>query len=208
PFYICGLEDRDKNVWLFGEESHFFEQAFNSELRRSLDTADIGTLIRLSPRTNTVKVFFSGKGSEPADQPEGSAEFQVIYEDRFGRLWFGSQEGYVYLYDSRNGEWTRHDIEKSLISQQRLIAKRLYDDDHQPFPSSVAFSVESICEDAAGRVLFGTPSGLVVLDEARAQWDQYVPENSGLSAQVILCVYRDKSSRIWLGTAYGVMVLE
>ena len=115
---------------------------------------------------------------------------RVIFEDRIGNLWIGTEDG-LNLYDnSPNSEkFVRymHQIEEpSSISNDEIL---------------------SITEDDEGNIWIGTANGLNKFDVKKGVFTVFT-EKDGLPNNVIHAVVCDLQNRIWVSTSQGVAELD
>lgn len=111
-----------------------------------------------------------------------SDHINVLYEDRYGNLWFGSGREGLSIYSPGNGTFRtfrHHPEDKSGISSDEI---------------------SSICEDQEGNVWIGTWVGgidIYSFSEKSFHRFDYKPRK-------ITCLQRDNQQNIWIGTmGYG-----
>jgi diguanylate cyclase (GGDEF)-like protein len=109
--------------------------------------------------------------------PQGSV--QSMHQSRDGYLWVGTLEGAARfdgvrftVFDKRNTEGFKHN------------------------------DVQVICEDARGRLWFGTWSGLTVLEEGRFR---YVPLPESFRDSAVNALVEAKDGGLWVGTSKGLL---
>ncbi|MFC1538680.1 two-component regulator propeller domain-containing protein [Candidatus Latescibacterota bacterium] len=112
--------------------------------------------------------------------PVGNNFISVAADDR-GRIWSGTWETGVNLYDS--GYWT------TLTGEN---------------PKDIA-TVRSIVFGAEGTKMFNTTNGVIVNNERN--WTKYT-RRSGISGNDVRCGIFDKQGRYWIGTSAGISRLE
>ncbi len=115
---------------------------------------------------------------------------RVIFEDRIGNLWIGTEDG-LNLYDnSPNSEkFVRymHQIENpNSISNDEIL---------------------SITEDDDGNIWIGTANGLNKFDVKKGVFTVFT-EKDGLPNNIIHAVVCDLQNRIWVSTSQGVAELD
>ncbi len=118
-----------------------------------------------------------------------------IYEDQQGRMWFGNSNNQVCVFDMKKNEWKFHDLRNHLPMRGGS-------------DSGLALSFQAILRDKAGRVFFATDYGLLIYLEQQNKWELLTSTNSDLPNSKLLSLYEDRSGRIWIGTARGLVVLE
>jgi ligand-binding sensor domain-containing protein/AraC-like DNA-binding protein len=117
---------------------------------------------------NTFTVFNDSHGLK-------GKKVNMIYEDRKGRLLFGTSENGIFIYK---------------------------DDRFSPFPGiSTDHRVTKMCEDWQGNLWIGTNKGLFRVNEKNMQ--KYTSAN-GLSSNNVTSVLEDKDRNLWVGTEKGL----
>ncbi|PIY11996.1 MAG: hypothetical protein COZ18_03135 [Flexibacter sp. CG_4_10_14_3_um_filter_32_15] len=206
------FEDRQNQIWvgtserleLFNERKQTFEQVliYNEKLSNPKklsikeiyqDTKNnywIGLyqqgLLKLLPSGET-QLF---KNETSNDFSLSNNYVRVIFEDRIGNLWIGTEDG-LNLYDnSPNSEkFVRymHQIENpNSISNDEIL---------------------SITEDDDGNIWIGTANGLNKFDVKKGFFTVFTEED-GLPNNVIHAVVCDVQNRIWVSTSQGVAELD
>jgi signal transduction histidine kinase/ligand-binding sensor domain-containing protein len=133
---------------------------------------------------------FTAYRHDPADPTSlSSEEINVIYADRQGELWIGTNGGGLDRFDP---------------SAETFVHYR-----HDPAdPTSLGDdTVQSILEDNAGMLWVGTWDGLDRFDRSQNQFyhSQHDPEDArSLSNNTILSLFEDRSGVLWVGTPSGV----
>lgn len=205
-------EDRQNQIWvgtsegleLFNEKKQIFEQIqmYNDKLTnpKQLSIKEIYQdtknnywigfyqqgLLKLSPSGET-QLF---KNETYNDFSLSNNYVRVIFEDRIGNLWIGTEDG-LNLYDnSPNSEkFVRymHQIENSnSISNDEIL---------------------SITEDDDGNIWIGTANGLNKFDVKSGVFTVFT-EKEGLPNNIIHGVVCDLQNRIWVSTSQGVAELD
>ncbi len=114
---------------------------------------------------------------------------RIIYEDRQGILWLGTEENGLNRLDPATGKVTRFQ--------------------HDPAnPDSLGSNTTlAILDDSLGRLWVGTIDGLHLLDRATGRFFRY-QFNSGdqqsLINNIVLDLYQDRSGVVWVATAAGI----
>ncbi len=124
-------------------------------------------------------------------------QISVVFEDREGRLWVGTYNSGVNLYDPRTNAYIRY----------------RHDPDN---PRSLSHDVvHAIAQDARGAIWIGTERGLNRIDPAvatnrnpsTARFDRFLAEPArpqGLADDFIRCLLPDRSGALWIGTNGGL----
>jgi PAS domain S-box-containing protein len=114
-------------------------------------------------------------------------QFQVLFADRAGMLWFGSLQDGLGVFDPALERFT------------------CYRHDPQDPQGISALAILSIAETEAGELWIGTAQGLDRLDRATGSFAHYRPDAGDPYApgnKVIFSIYEDRSGTLWAGT-YG-----
>ena len=117
------------------------------------------------------------KDFTPANDPDAERIFFTSFTDAKGKVWLGSTDGDVIVYDAQN-----------LFRKFEL-----------PAPFNTSF-ISSITQDKRGNMWFATSSGVL---KYNGKDFKVFNERNGLAsnaAQTILC---DNENNIWLGTLSG-----
>ena len=139
---------------------------------------------------------------------------QSAYEDEEGGIWIGYNGGGI-------ARWTTDGIQR----YQGLFSSHVWsvfiDDKRQVWAGTInrglfqlrdgifypitgvgaiAQTIQSIYQDAAGRLWFGGQNGLAVLE--KGGWRQYTQAN-GLSADTVQAMTGDSDGNLWIGTTGG-----
>jgi signal transduction histidine kinase/ligand-binding sensor domain-containing protein/DNA-binding response OmpR family regulator len=154
-----------------------------------------------------------------------------IYEDKFGQIWLGSNNGLnkyngkeftVYRNIPRNkfsiSNSTVNDIlvdKDGYIWVGTINGLNKYDPEKNLFtryyrrPSN-RFSLTNsliICslEMPKGNIWFGTGNGVSIYDKKQEKFKRFLQGNSNKTTRSIHDIYRDKKHRIWLATNTGII---
>jgi ligand-binding sensor domain-containing protein len=117
-----------------------------------------------------------------------------VYEDSLSRIWFCDSRGTAVAIKADRPS-IFYDLPESLLRQRLHFAY-------------AEFSVNGICQDNSGQLLFATDVGLVSLNESRNEWSIYTTDNSALPDNHVSALLLDRAGRIWVGTGKGIVVLE
>ena len=109
----------------------------------------------------------------------------VLFEDRAGILWLGTQNEGLERFDPRTEE---------------LRTYRHNSNDPQSLSGN---RVNAIREDRQGRLWVGTENGLNLLDRNRGTFSIFTTKD-GLPNNVIKSILEDRRGYLWLGTHNGL----
>ncbi len=129
-------------------------------------------VVRISPETNEC-IYFNTLNSGIC-----SDHINVIYEDRFGNLWFGSGQEGLSVYNPENGTFRTF---------------RYHPDNRNGITSNV---ISSICEDMDGNVWIGSLTGGICIYSFATQSFRPFQEN----IRKVNYLWRDSQRNIWIGT--------
>ncbi|MFQ5524814.1 MAG: two-component regulator propeller domain-containing protein [Thermoanaerobaculia bacterium] len=111
-----------------------------------------------------------------------------LLKDSSGRLWIGTNEGGLNLWQPATRSFRRYinaEVNRSSISNNR---------------------VRSLMEDRDGRIWVGTESGLNVFDPVSQTFKRYLHDPSkpeSLGHNQVRAIFQDKDGSIWVGTNGG-----
>jgi ligand-binding sensor domain-containing protein/signal transduction histidine kinase len=130
---------------------------------------------------------FTHFGGDPANSANLSGSIQVIYQDRAGELWIGTQTG---------------------LGRLDRVTQRIHFFRNDPRdPASLGNDrVWALAEDQAGGVWVGTDGGLDRLDRETGRFSHFTYnalEAETLSYDRVRAIYRDGSGALWIGTLGG-----
>ena len=135
--------------------------------------------------------FMQTINAEFVTRDDNCVESMVV--DHKGRIWIGTRNGF-YFAQSR-----------TTISSTQFNIQRVLDKTGNPLPIS-NHMVHSIAVDESNKIWLGTENGLNIYDPESQQLQiQYSTKNTPgrLSNNMILCVYNEPTSGIWIGTYQG-----
>ena len=118
---------------------------------------------------------------------------RVIFEDRKGNLWIGTEEGGLSL--------AKRDGYGSILSFENFSYK---DDDPQSISSN---AIRTIWEDESGYLWLGTPNGLNRFDPKTKKALHFGELEPKLS-RVIHGILGDKKENLWLSTNNGILKFD
>ena len=167
--------DKQRNLWLGKENKGVLKLTFKSN-------------------------HFSLTSPDPADLYSNANRAHGLCTDRQGRLWMGTQDSTIHLYDARTRRFLGYFSPDGSITPRKTCVGR----------------VNVIMEDHAGNVWIGTRErGLLKAIPQDARRQRYNVEcfaHSGndaasLSDNHVTALLEDDTHRIWVGTADGLMEL-
>lgn len=131
----------------------------------------------------TLQGLFVQKGDSFQHVPESEAghAFSAIYQDRSGRLWFGSELG---LFCHEGQSW------KVFTTRDGLSAN----------------SIRALAEDSDGNLWIGTDGG--GLDCYRNGTFSAMHQDRGLPSESVTALLLDKEGTLWIGTRAGLARLH
>lgn len=183
--YNILLRDRDENMWVGSEGEGLFR--IQSQLIKSLDTtqglASANVYPVMQSRSGDLWVgswpagltrIRNGQVVSAMTEKDGLPGLvTALAEDKDGKLWIGSHNGVRVLNNGR-------------LSTPALL------------PASMPVA-QAIFPAADGRMLFGTPNGLYVLDGDNSHW---MTTREGLATDDVRVIVSDRRGDIWIG-GYG-----
>lgn len=150
----------------------------------------------------------------------------AILKDRYGYMWFGTDDGLNKFNGSRFTVYRHNgDDPGSIISgnirdiyedeQGNLwigteSGLALYDrkmDNFINWASDVNLSVTSVCSDSSGKIWIASYTGISILnpkDRKISVFRPKTPEDRKIVSQAVLKLFRDSKGRIWMGTENGL----
>jgi ligand-binding sensor domain-containing protein/signal transduction histidine kinase len=155
------------------------ETAFGDDSVYSLSTTRDGTLWAGTEGGGLIRYRHGSFRGFGAAQGLTNPFVRVLFEDRSGRLWVGTDGG--------------------LFRMEGETLRRVDGRDGVP-----SMSVHAICEDRQGRLLVGG-AGLLVLDGARIE---YYTSNESLADNAIRTILQARDGAVWIGTIAGLRRLD
>ncbi|UZR98107.1 sensor histidine kinase [Chondrinema litorale] len=110
---------------------------------------------------------------------------EIIYEDKLGKIWIGTHDEGISIYNLEEDNFTNYKIEEDLRASNR---------------------VRAFAESYDGNFWVGTSVGLYLLDTASMVFSRYAHEGhpfAKLSQNSIQCAFLDSHNGMWLGTFSG-----
>lgn len=170
------------------------------------------------------------------EQGLSSSSVSSIVQDRFGFMWFGTQNG-LNRYDGyslkiyQNEPYNKNSLSHNLIQTMYLDGDTLWigtygglvrldlltetftrfsadNEDPKSLSSNV---VVAICRDAEGSLWVGTLDGLNRMDEQEGSFTVYRPNEqdpTSLPNSVIRSLFSDSSGTLWIGSYGGLSRYE
>ncbi len=188
-------------IYIYNREMKNFEKFFHSSIDKNasvitednfgnlyLGTWGQGIIVISSDRK---RHFLKGIASITDLKSANSIESMVV--DNKGKLWIATRNGFFTANISKN------------INELNFQISQVLNKDGNPLPISFSM-IHSLAIDESNKIWIGTENGLNIYDpETQKLQIQYSSKNSsgGLSNNLILNIYNDPSSGIWIGTYQG-----
>lgn len=149
----------------------------------------------------------------------------VVLKDRYGYMWFGTEDGLSRFDGSRFTVYNHNAADTTTIRTNSILALyedpqgnlwvgthkglSLYDRQRNAFRNinvTRGLSVRTICSDHQGNLWLGGYSGLFKYHPGTAATQYYAPEDgkSHLASGMIISVLEDSQRRLWIGTNAGL----
>ncbi len=128
------------------------------------------------------------KGNTLSKQLVGNSVWS-IYEDSSERLWFGTHEGGLNLYDRENKQFKHYTYD---ANKHDSLSNQL---------------VWSIFEDSYGLFWVGTAWGLNLMDREKGNFTRFYSDDddlTSLSNSGVSHIFEDSKKRLWFGTDDGL----
>jgi len=189
-----------------------------------------GQIVRFEPEMGNFTTFL------PFPSPHHYAFILTITEDEQGRIWFGTGNMGMIVYDPIQKYWRQYVHNPADSSTLRGKWARAVTSDRRghiwigtdagldrleyttgrithfvnnpkdPYSLSSSY-ILSLCTDRAGRLWVGTDGGLCQYDAARKRFIRYT-EKDGLPDNTIANLVEDSDGNIWLNTLKGLCRLN
>lgn len=159
-----------------------------------------------------------------------SNTINVIVKDRFGYMWFGTEEGLCKFDGSRFTVYNYNAADTSTIRSNYVMAiyedregrlwvgtakgLSLYDRDRGAFRNinvTLGNSARTICADHNGDLWIGSYSGLFRYNPVTGASTYYSKEESGkthLASNMIISILEDSQRRLWIGSTAGLHLYQ
>lgn len=169
-------------------------------------------------------INFSSKDGLPSDN------VNVILKDRWGYMWFGTDDGLTRYDGSHFTVYSHNPADTTSIGSNAVLvlyedAKghlwigthqglTLYNRERDAFintPVTRGASVRAICSDHAGNLWLGGYSGLFRYTPATGNTRYYPAEDSSkthLTAGMFLSLHEDSRHRLWIGSNDGLYLYQ
>jgi sugar lactone lactonase YvrE len=223
------VQGTDGRVWFWArDEFRFWDQGRWSEPTR------ISDVLKEPPAPNSRSE--STDESRTQKRPEFRHEIIAATQDREGYLWLSTHSGVITydpqthkfreypdlrdvrassIYEDHEGRIWFNDLFTALTYNKSTGTVKRYDPlDHIEGPlktSGDKFTIEGICQDRRGRMIFALFGGVVILSEIDDKWS-FAPTNAlGLDVEglpnELLNIMEDKKGRIWLTGFNGIALI-
>jgi signal transduction histidine kinase/ligand-binding sensor domain-containing protein/CheY-like chemotaxis protein/AraC-like DNA-binding protein len=159
-----------------------------------------------------------------------SNTINVVLKDRFGFMWFGSEDGLskfdgtrftVYNHNAADTATIRSNIVMAIYEDRegRLWVGTskglsLYDREHDAFHNvnvTLGNSARTICADHNGNLWVGSHSGLFRYHPASGESAYYSSADGGkshLASNMIISILEDSQQRLWIGSTAGLHLYQ
>ncbi|HMD80795.1 MAG TPA: two-component regulator propeller domain-containing protein, partial [Anaerolineales bacterium] len=134
-------------------------------------------------------------GSTQSDKLS-SKNVSTIYQDSFGRLWIGTSDGGLNLFDEGSGTFTVY---------QNVDGESVINESKSATISSNR--ITAITEDSNGNLWIGTSVGLNRFDPETAEFQLFINDEKNQRSLVnnsINTLSTDSTGNLWIGTANGL----
>ncbi len=159
---------------------------------------DRSGLVWLATQGRTISLDPTTKGVKNRFEQEGLAHVQCICEDDTGKIWFGSSDRFVSVYNKVSDSVRTYDLLKYLPSSQLASGE----------PGLPRIMVNAILQDNSGQIMIATTRGLMTVDRPGDNWQAFTPENSPIPPGGVTAIMQGRDGRIWIGTGEGILVLS
>lgn len=154
----------------------------------------------------------------------------VILKDRFGYMWFGTDDGLSKFDGTRFTVYNHHAADSLTIPSNVVMAlyedkagnlwvgtgKGLarYDREHDVFcyiNATLGLSARAICADHRGNLWIGSYSGLFRYQPGNGSSTYYSAEDGGkshLASNAILSIFEDSQKRLWIGSNASLHIYQ
>jgi signal transduction histidine kinase/ligand-binding sensor domain-containing protein/DNA-binding response OmpR family regulator len=159
-----------------------------------------------------------------------SNTINVIVKDRFGYMWFGSEDGLSKFDGTRFTVYNHNTADTSTIRSNNVMAiyedrdgrlwigtsKGLseYDREHDVFRNinvTLGNSARSICADHSGNLWVGSHAGLFRYHPGSGTSTFYSADDRGkthLASNMIISILEDSQRRLWIGSTGGLHLYQ
>lgn len=184
----------------------------------------MGFYLIQAQESNLHFINFSSKDGLP------SSTVNAILKDRWGYMWFGTDDGLSRYDGSRFIAYNHNGADTSTLSSNNIMALyedaqgnlwvgtdkglSLYDRVHDAFRNTNATqgcSVRTICGDQNGNLWIGSYSGLYKYHHATGYSKYYSSKDGGnnqFASSMIISVFLDSQQRLWIGSNAGLYLYQ
>jgi signal transduction histidine kinase/ligand-binding sensor domain-containing protein len=184
----------------------------------------IGACVVQAQFTNLHFINFSSKDGL------SSNTINIILKDRFGYMWFGSEDGLSKFDGTRFTVYNHNAADTSTIRSNYVMViyedkegqlwvgtnkgLSLYDRDHDAFRNinvTLDNSARTICADHNGNLWIGSYTGLFRYNPASGASTYYSAEDGGkshLASNMIISILEDSQQRLWIGSTAGLHLYQ
>lgn len=183
-----------------------------------------GAIAAQAQRSDLHFINFSSKDGLSANT------VNVILKDRFGYMWFGTDDGLSKFDGTRFTVYNHNATDSSTIPANGVMAlyedndgnlwvgtgKGLsrYDREHDVFRyinATMGLSARAICADYKGNLWIGSYSGLFRYQPSNGSSTYYSAYDGGkshLASNAILSIFEDSQKRLWVGSNAGLHIYQ
>ncbi|RXK85491.1 hybrid sensor histidine kinase/response regulator transcription factor [Filimonas effusa] len=184
----------------------------------------LGFYVAHAQQNNLHFINFSSKDGLPSNT------ITAILKDRFGYMWFGSDDGLSRFDGSKFTVYSYNAADSSTIRSNAILALyedangqlwvgttkglSLYDRSRNAFRNinvTRGASVKALCGDHQGNLWLGGYSGLFKYNPATDATQYYSPEDSvrtHLKSGMFISIYEDSQQRLWIGSTKGLYLYQ
>ena len=220
PFEVCAAgsgcllrQDRDGTYWLADKTGlHRFDPTSKAVTPVVVDPAFPGLFVfdLLEDRAGTFWLASdhglytldraSGKTRRFAHNPDDASSLSndfvwLLHEDRQGRLWVGTWDGGLELFEPRTATFIHHRTDEN--NQHSLASDRVF----------------AMLEDRSGLLWIGTDGGGVsMLNPATIAFQHYTADPTqpqSMRGRIVSALFVDRTGKLWVGTdGNGLNVID
>ncbi len=173
---------KDKNNTNTIADNHVY--TINEDSKQNLWIGSLSGLSCLSADRKTFKTYFPD--SRNPNSLSGAGVRAICFDDKNDRIWIGTFEGGISLFDRKTEKFTRYI--KTLKCKNCLSEN----------------AISSIYLDNYGTIWVGTFGGGLNRLDFNANKITSITENDGLANDVVYGILEDASNSLWLSTNRGI----